>query len=269
MIACLSLSYAVQNSYSLCLKTPYPSLPTSFCPLFFWNGQVKTSAVIINLLLSWEITILASDLRTMKACLLFCSCTYWFNTSLWPLPIYLPQHLPTLAKGIWAPHNEKGKKCLRLFLMNLENFKLLLRYSDNNNYFPLIEVGNVHIIPHIYKEVIHLHISYTYIIHLQSPFHQWANVLEHCGRISVLFIWFDFFVRHTEKDCDNLIECRGETEMSCGQGKEEQPWHQMLKGWKEVIKTEDTGRTGVKLGTEDKCGQTEDSTHCEQQVWDK
>lgn len=191
------------------------------------------------------------------------------------IPVYdlclfiLPQHLPTLAKGIWAPHNEKGKKCLRLFLMNLENFKLLLRYSDNNNYFPLIEVGNVHIIPHIYKEVIHLHISYTYIIHLQSPFHQWANVLEHCGRISVLFIWFDFFVRHTEKDCDNLIECRGETEMSCGQGKEEQPWHQMLKGWKEVIKTEDTGRTGVKLGTEDKCGQTEDSTHCEQQVWDK
>lgn len=27
--------------------------------------------------------------------------------------------------------------------------------------------------------------------------------------------------------------------------------------------------TGVKLETEDKCGQTEDSTDCEQQVWDK
>lgn len=57
--------------------------------------------------------------------------------------------------------------------------------------------------------------------------------------------------------------------MSCGQGKEEQSWHQMLKGWKQVIKSEDTGGTGVKLGAENKSGQTENSTDCEQQEWDK
>lgn len=57
--------------------------------------------------------------------------------------------------------------------------------------------------------------------------------------------------------------------MSCGQGREEQSWHQMLKGRKQVIKMEDTGGMGVKLGTEDKCGQAENSTDFEQQLWDK
>lgn len=39
-----------------------------------------------------------------------------------------------------------------------------------------------------------------------------GNILEYCGRILVLFIWFDCFARHTEKDCDDLIESRGETD---------------------------------------------------------
>lgn len=218
MIVYLSLSHTVQNSSLLCLKIPYPSSAHKFLSLFF-SQMVKSNLEELLLTYYWlgNITILISDLRAVKACLLFCSYTYWFNTS----PIHLvpltaaiwsskqsSHHLPMSAKSIWVPHNEKWKKSLRVFLTSLENVKLLLRFSDNNHYFLLIEVGNIHIISHSCSEV--------------SPFHQRANVLEHCGWISILFIWFDLFVRCTEKDCDNLIECIGETALSCGQRKEEQ-----------------------------------------------
>lgn len=50
---------------------------------------------------------------------------------------------------------KREKKSLRLFLMSLENVKLLLRFSDNNKYFLVIEFGIAHIVSHIFKRSVH------------------------------------------------------------------------------------------------------------------
>lgn len=118
MIVYLSLSHTVQNSSSLCLKIPYPSFAHKFLSLFF-SQMVKSNLEELLLIYYWvgNITILISDLRAVKACLLFCSYTYWFNTS--------PIHLVPLTAAIWS-----SKQSFNTFLCQLKVFEFLIMKSE-------------------------------------------------------------------------------------------------------------------------------------------